>query len=355
MKIKELQAENFMLFSKLKLQFSENVNVICGSNSTGKTAILKLLYSIHKAYKQGASSDTKDALSGRVASKLNGVFGTDHGSVGRLVKRGSADKKAKISVTYDQEEMVDISFGSRAIKTVTCTVPEKNSSESPVNTAIYLPTKEIISSTENFASLYEDYHISFEETYYDLVKLLNRPLKKNNGDQKLQQLLSRLEEIIQGTVITRDNKFYLQADENTELEMGLVSEGYRKLSTIDYLIRNGCMNEHSILFWDEPETNMNPGMIQPVAEAIKQLASHGVQIFLTTHDYFLLQYLNMYMAYPASNPEGMDIRFISLYRDGKGNVEAESDRTIDGLSHNSIMEEFDAIYFREQGLIHDQM
>ena len=31
--------------------------------------------------------------------------------------------------------------------------------------------------------------------------------------------------------------------------MGLVSEGYRKLATITYLIRNGCLNANSVLFW----------------------------------------------------------------------------------------------------------
>ncbi len=39
--------------------------------------------------------------------------------------------------------------------------------------------------------------------------------------------------------------------------MGLVSEGYRKMATIMYLILSGSLTKDSILFWDEPETNMN--------------------------------------------------------------------------------------------------
>ena len=42
----------------------------------------------------------------------------------------------------------------------------------------YIPPKEIISSTENFVSLYADYRIAFEETYYDLARLLECPLKR---------------------------------------------------------------------------------------------------------------------------------------------------------------------------------
>ena len=50
--------------------------------------------------------------------------------------------------------------------------------------AIYIPTKEMISTTEHFASLYEEYHIDFEEMYYDLAKLLDRPLSKGPNSMK---------------------------------------------------------------------------------------------------------------------------------------------------------------------------
>ena len=45
----------------------------------------------------------------------------------------------------------------------------------------YIPPKEIISSTENFVSLYADYRIAFEETYYDLARLLECPLKRGTN------------------------------------------------------------------------------------------------------------------------------------------------------------------------------
>ena len=70
--------------------------------------------------------------------------------------------------------------------------------------------------------------------------------------------------------------------------MGLVSEGYRKLATIIYLITSGSLDKNSVLFWDEPETNMNPRMIKYIVEAVAELAKMGVQVFITTHDYFLM-------------------------------------------------------------------
>ena len=56
MKIERLQVDDFMLFEQADITWSKNINVICGSNSTGKTALLKLMYSLLYAYCQ---SDTK--------------------------------------------------------------------------------------------------------------------------------------------------------------------------------------------------------------------------------------------------------------------------------------------------------
>lgn len=99
---------------------------------------------------------------------------------------------------------------------------------------------------------------------------------------------------------------------------------------------------------------MNPGMIRPLVDAMMQLAKLKVQIFITTHDYFLQQYLNMYMAFPESNIDQIDIRFFSLFFED-GAIKAETADTISELQHNSSMEEFDAIYNREQGFIYERI
>ena len=70
--------------------------------------------------------------------------------------------------------------------------------------------------------------------------------------------------------------------------------------------------------------------------------------------YFLQQYLNMYMAFPESNTDQIDIRFFSLFFED-GAIKAEMADTISELQHNSIMEEFDAIYNREQGFIYERI
>lgn len=355
MKIRELHLSDFMLFEKADFQWSPGINVICGTNSTGKTALIKLMYSLHRSFEQwDPTSENKDAIVNRFSAKLNGVFRTDNGNVGRLARRKQGSVKTAVSMGYDNDHAIEIGFGNRATKIGTINLPKEGHVSSPDHTAVYFPPKEIISATENFSSLYEEYHIAFEETYYDLAKLLDRPLKRGKNTDEQNEVLAELEGILHGSTVQHDKKFYLNSESGGEYEMGLVSEGYRRLATITYLIRNGCLNANSVLFWDEPETNMNPAMIRLVVETVMKLAKLGVQIFITTHDYFLQQYINLYMAYPESNKDQIDIRFYSLFQED-GMIKMESAETISNLQHNSIMEEFDAVYDREQGFIYDRI
>ncbi len=189
--------------------------------------------------------------------------------------------------------------------------------------------------------------------YYDLTKLLDRPLKKGVNTAEQNKVLASFEKIIDGNIIQRDKKFYLKMKGAGEFEMGLVSEGYRKLATIIYLIASGSLDKNALFFWDEPETNMNPKMMQYLAEAIVELVKMGVQVFITTHDYFVQQSFNLISSYPKLNAENLDIQFISLYRDSDKKIQYTSAASVSDLEHNSIMEEFDALYMREQDILYD--
>ena len=352
MKIQRLELQDFMIFQKVDTTFSPNINIICGENGTGKTALLKLLYSCLKSCEvlQNTKGDvTKVKIESVLVSKLQGVFRPDKDSIGRLVYRRQGSGRAEIAVHFDEDALWKIGFGNRQEKHVDITASKLPDT---AVSAVYIPPKEIISSTENFVSLYSDYHIAFEETYYDLARLLERPLKKGANTAEQNAVLKSFGKILDGNVIQKDKVFYLQVKGAGEFEMGLVSEGYRKLATIMYLILSGSLSKNAILFWDEPETNMNPKMIQPMTEAMIELAKLGVQIFITTHDYFIQQCFNMAAMYPKADSENLQYNFVSLYRTESG-VEMESASRLTDLTHNAIMEEFDQLYDREQELLYE--
>lgn len=346
MKIKNLSAEDFMLFDKIDMKFSDNINVIFGENSTGKTALIKTLYSSSKLLAD--NSDTKEDQEKFLLNKLIGVFQPDKSSIGRLVARQQGGGKAKVSVSFDKLSKVEFNFGYKQTNHLSLNVSKEKGDFIP----IFLPPKEIISSTGNFTSLYDDYHIEFDETYYDLARLLLRPLKKGKNTDEQNGILSNFSDIMNGNVIQRDNHFFLNVKGSGEFEMGLVSEGFRKLSTLTYLILSGSLNRKSILFWDEPETNMNPKMIYHIANSLIELSQMGVQVFITTHSYFIQQAFNLMSCYPKKDSKSIKINFISLYRDNNNNkVVYESSNSLDGIQHNAIMEEFDHLYDWEQELM----
>ena len=57
------------------------------------------------------------------------------------------------------------------------------------------------------------------------------------------------------------------------------------------LVATGSLLDRGVLFWDEPESNLNSKLVRGVAEAILQICSHGVQVFVATHSLFLLREL----------------------------------------------------------------
>ena len=59
------------------------------------------------------------------------------------------------------------------------------------------------------------------------------------------------------------------------MEISLVAEGWRKLATLTRLIDAGRLPDNACLFWDEPESNLNPKLIREVAKAILTICEAG--------------------------------------------------------------------------------
>ena len=98
-----------------------------------------------------------------------------------------------------------------------------------------------------------------------------------------------IQRVIDGKVIMKDERFYLK-NKQGELEFDLLAEGMRKLGLLWLLINNGAITDStSTLFWDEPETNLNPSMFETLVKVLLSLQRDGVQIFIATHSYVFLK------------------------------------------------------------------
>lgn len=316
------------------MTFSKGINVFIGQNGTGKTHIMKSLAALMKANSlfEHSTSKTKDKFGDLITEKLLGYFKPD--TLGHLVnKYGSGS--ASVRVLLDEGEL-------------SCTFGEKASLAKTDNNAyidhphfIYIPPREMFSLFEGFISLYEKREISFDETYLDLAKAMDAAQLKNEAYNEALEMLRPVLERWKIEVVRKGNRFYV-IEENKEYEAHLLAEGLRKLATIFYLCMNGELKPNSILFWDEPESNMNPNLISIIVDLLVELAyKYNVQIFISTHDYLLSHKLSMLAEYASEeNPE---MRFFGLYKE-EHHVEVESGKTLLDIDHNPILDEYSAFY-----------
>lgn len=99
------------------------------------------------------------------------------------------------------------------------------------------------------------------------------------------------------------------------MEAPLLAEGLRKLAALIRLMQNGSIRRGSVLFWDEPEANLNPILSKTVTQTIYALARHEVQVVLATHDYLLASRLSL-LAQDNTSLKDPLVRFIGLTAPG---------------------------------------
>ena len=103
------------------------------------------------------------------------------------------------------------------------------------------------------------------------------------------------------------------------------------------LIKNGSLEQGTILFWDEPEANLNPVALPILVDILLQLQREGVQIFIATHDYILAKYFEVKV-----QPDN-DIRYYSLFEDEDGKVSSGFGNNFRDLARNPIIKAFDLL------------
>ena len=336
--LKTLSLENFTAFKDAKLTFASDLNVIVGENGTGKTHILKVayaaLYVSAKGIKdQGSPNPTKAHLQSAIANKLVSVFRPDE--LGRLARRDRRGRqRCEVSCSFSPpKHTLEFSFNTTSKSEVTV---DKTPSAWVDKLPVYIPTRELLTIYPGFVSLYETTHLSFEETWRDTCILLGAPLARGPRETKIKELLVPLEEAMGGKVeLDNAGRFYLNIA-GVSMEMHLVAEGLRKLAMIARLIATGSLVDKGYLFWDEPESNLNPKVIKLIARTILSLCQSGIQVFIASHSLFLLRELDIL----AQSKEFKEVnsQFIGLHR-GEDGVEVQQGVSIDDIGPIAALQE----------------
>ena len=326
--------QNFTTVPNAEWHFAKHLNVIIGENGLGKSHLLKAIYSLLKVQSSQPENTSKAVLEKTYADKLVGVMRAE--SLGRLVKRKQGRDRCEIRLTMREAgQSSSIGFATNAKSQVDLIQPPDAKIKNP---PIYLPTRELVTLCPWFVPLFDNYHLEFEETWRDTVSLLGAPSLKGPRAEKVATLLKPLEDAMGGKVVvdTGSGRFYLHVTGEGKMEMPLVAEGLRKVAMLARLISTGMLLEQGYLFWDEPETNLNPKLIKMIAECIMNLCSQGIQIFMASHSLFLLRELEILASEPRF--KSVSQRYFSL-KATKDGVELEQGDSTDDLQTLAVLDE----------------
>jgi ABC-type lipoprotein export system ATPase subunit len=319
-----LELTNFTVFKQLSIEFSSGVNVLVGANGTGKTHLMKLLYCIQEALTPNGKP---------INEKLVAVFRPNPESIHRLTRFWNGANKTDIHASWNGQP-IDASWNVTSAD-LSFEPPTDLSMESPV----FIPAKEFLSFAPGFSSLYNKYKMDVDEVYYDILKLAYLPLRRSIPDARDQEILETIQYLIGGRVTTEGERFFISTA-RANLEMHLVAEGHRKLALIWQLINNGSLMEGSTLFWDEPEANLNPSMMQHVAKILLLLADRGIQVFAASHDYSFLKEIDLHK-------EQTQVTYFALNDTGSEGVEVNTSFRYSTITPNKIAEEYLRLFDQE--------
>lgn len=363
--ITNLTLKNFTVFKDLSIDFSSKINVIIGENGTGKSHLLKAAYALCSAnialnsQLEVSDKEIRDA----VTNKLLNVFLPPDRKLGKMRNIGVAeDARMRARFVSDKEIVLKFHSNSKSV-----TLEENSNYERYGWSPIFIPTKEILTFLRGFGNVEMDTSILkliFDETYFDLAtKLLNDAGQdpQEREEWLLQNLVNKMEgrfsldagemSFQPGTYIeyaggkAKDGKLTYFSQQRKDLfSSNMMAEGFRKFGVLQRLLQNSSLvpGVSGSLFWDEPESNLNPQLMKLLVQTMLELSRNGQQIILATHDYVLLKWFDLLV----NANVGDHIRFHALSRNNDS-VYVQSADHYRHLDKNSIANTFSDLYDEE--------
>lgn len=346
-KLTKINISNFTKFKNISIDFSKGINVFIGENGTGKTHLLKIMYSFLK------TSEKHSNFGQDLLNKLDNVFVAK--GVKNLISKNQ-EAEASVSLLIDDNDYNfsifqndDFAVGDDEMKFEN--ISHKTNIDQLENIqTLFIPTHEIITTYVELRDWLERFKSNFEEIYLDLAKAMFQTRTKKIGS--LKNIHEQINNIIDGNVIVENNEFFVEY-KNMKIRATMLAEGVKKFILFDQLIQNQSLTENTILFLDEPEVHFNPKFITKLTKLLIDIANKGVQVFIATHDYLFIHQLSLMSEYRATIEQSGDkipqIKFHSLCRNNDF-TKIETTKKLSELTNNSILDEFTELYNNEQKL-----
>jgi energy-coupling factor transporter ATP-binding protein EcfA2 len=333
--ITRLEINNFGPIEKITWKQLGAINLVIGGNGSGKTFLLKSLYSAMRTLEEYKRGDNPRNASEILADKLYWTFQAE--KIGDLVGKGSA-ANLSFRIWVDEQEFC-YSFGKDTTKIISSL---ENHVPARASNSIFLPAKEVLSLQQIILLSREtDQKFGFDDTYLDLARALRQSGKGGRNYDAFAKSRADLEAILGGKVEYDDEsgKWQFRKDKY-RFPVGVTAEGVKKIAILDTLLSNRYLDRESIIFIDELESALHPTAISKLLDIIAMLAQEGIQFILASHSYFVVKKLFL-----IAQEKGMNIPVLAA--DGGGCQAADLK---EGMPDNAIIAESIALYQQEVDL-----
>jgi len=338
--IDSIVVKNFMGFHDFSSGAFSSINLFIGKNDTGKTGLLKLLYAATKTIEiYSLISKSEDRSYKRIlADKLFNTFQPGKKGLGELVTKGSKEKLS-VDIKFNHKKIgykdrMHFSFGESTNQTIV----DSQENINPINDgfkSLFIPAKEVLTAFKAIRATRNSlFMVGFDDTYLDLINALDIKTQQGNVTKELNAVNKKLEQIFDGQIVHGDDDDFVFKKGKTEFQMQMTSEGIKKIGIITTLIRNRQLNENSVIFLDEPETALHPEAARELVEMLYLFAKAGIQVFVTTHNYFVLKQM-----YLMARREKVSSNCYTLEKEKGGNLSYSITDLMHEFPENAISDE----------------
>ncbi len=334
-RIDEVRFANFGVVGNFQCDRFGTINLVIGENGTGKTFLVKALYSAVRAWEEYRRGDDIRPFADVVSEKLRWTFQVD--KLGELTTR-SQEKGLSFSARLGDAEIGYQFTRSASGKVGTAFAPER----AKKGNSVFIPAKEVLSLFSVILRSRDiDRFFGFDDTYYDLVKALRISPSRGRNYNVFAESRKSVGDVIDGKVEydEENGKWFYKNRKNQKFAIGATSEGVKKIAIMDRLLSNGYLDVNSLIFIDEIESALHPKAICDFLDMLAAIAGDKkLQIFITSHSYFVIKKLYLL----AMKEEGL-VHCVSM----GGNGQISVCDLHDGMPDNSIIDTSIRLYEQE--------
>lgn len=336
--------ENFGPIQKLEARNLGNINLILAENSKGKTFILKALYSAIKSHEEANKGDNNQPYQEALRDKLYWTFQTK--KISDLVSKKNINpnnEPLKLILNTKDNHTLLFSFGSRTEKDINI---ELNQLVKREHNSIFLPPKEVLSLFDMIKKADYEKWFGFDATYTDLVKALDTPTMRGRNHEAMAKAREDLERLFSGFVRFEPNtKEWIYRKDKQTFSIHSTAEGVKKIGILETLLGNRFLSPESIIFIDEPESNLHPKAISQFLDILFALSQLGMQIFMATHSYFVIKKLHL-----LAKQNNKSIPVLMAKSENEQTTWVQED-LVNGMPENEIINESIRLFEEETDLI----